>query len=407
MTAVGAIRPLGAEVLARLIVGEPLAKLGVNPEDLGEPWATGAKVLQPTNGDGRRLAAKAWLDGLPDGDKLRQLIFACDPLAPFYPVPTWAHLDQHLPTIGWEWSSWLPKGLLTLLVGSPGEGKSALALALAGRLIRGTTWPDGAAIGEPAFVVWCETESAQAVNLNRARSWGLPLSRILMPRSNHLLDTIQLDTAAGWEALESVCRRPGVRLLVVDSLSGAHQGDENSAELRNLLRALAGLAQSTDLALLVIHHLRKKGLFDSGKIDLDRVRGSSVIVQWARVVLAIDRPNSEHEPDKVRLSQIKNNLAPFAQPLGFEISEEGLAFGDPPQEPHTETQLDRASDLLLSVLAHGPVSANDVYAEGEGAAISKVTLKRAKKKLGIVALRQDNRWLWSLPARDESPPYST
>jgi hypothetical protein len=277
-------------------------------------------------------------------------------------------------------------------------------LALAGRLILGTAWPDGAAIDEAGFVVWCETESAQAVNLNRARSWALPLDRILMPRSNHLLDTIQLDTAAGWEALEAVCRQPGVRLLVVDSLSGAHQGDENSAELRSLLRALAGLAQSTDLALLVIHHLRKKGLFDSGKIDLDRVRGSSVIVQWARVVLAIDRPNPDHEPDRVRLSQIKNNLAPFAQPLGFEISEGGLAFGDPPHEPHTETQLDRASDLLLSLLADCPVPANELFREGEGAGLSKITLRRAKKKLGIVALRQDNRWLWSLPAHEPFTP---
>ncbi|HUW14576.1 MAG TPA: AAA family ATPase [Anaerolineae bacterium] len=407
MRAVGRSKPLGAEVIARMIIGEPLARMGVTPDDLGEPWATGAKRLEPTNGDGRRLAAEAWLNELPDGDSLRRLVFACDPLAPLYAFPTWAHLDQHLPSIEWEWQGWLPRGLLTLIVGAPGEGKSALALALAGCVIQGACWPDGVAIDEPGLVVWCETESAQAVNLNRARSWGLPLDRILMPRAERLLDTIQLDTAAGWEALETVCHRPGVRLVVVDSLSGAHRGDENSAELRNLLTSLANLAQGTGLALLVVHHLRKKGLFDSGKIDLDRVRGSSVIVQWARVVLAIDRPNPEHEPDSVRLSQIKNNLARYPQPLGFEISEIGVGFGEAPEPPRIETQLDKSCDLLLALLADGPLPANDLFEEGEGAGLSKITLKRAKKKLGIVALRQDNRWLWSLPARDESTPQKT
>ena len=402
MRAVEPSRPLGAEVIARMIVGEPLVNLSVTANDLGEPWATGARRLDPANGHGRRLAAEAWLDELPEGDSLRRLIFACDPLAPLYAFPTWADLDRHLPAIEWEWQDWLPRGLLTLLVGAPGEGNSALGLALASCVVQGSCWPNGTAIDQPGLVVWCETESAQAVNLGRARSWGLPLDRILMPRANQLLDTIQLDTAAGWEALETVCRRPGVRLVVVDSLSGAHRGDENSAELRNLLTSLAKLAQGTGLALLVIHHLRKKGLFDSGKIDLDRVRGSSVIVQWARVVLAIDCPNPEQEPDRVRLSQIKNNLARYPKPLGFEISERGVGFGEAPEPPRIETQLDKSCDLLLALLADGPMPANDLFEECEGAGLSKITLRRAKKKLGIVALRQDNRWLWSLPARDES-----
>ena len=404
MTADSHIRPLGAEVIARMIVGEPLASLGVTFDDLDEPWATGARRIEPANGDGRRLAADEWLKELPDGDRLRRLIYECDPVAPFCAFPTWADLDKRLPAIQWIWPGWLPRGLLTLLVGAPGEGKSALALALAACVVKGTQWPDGTKIDKPGLVVWCETESAQAVNLERARAWSLPLDRILIPRANDLLDTIQLDTAEGWEALETVCCRPGVRLVVVDSLSGAHRRDENSAELRDLLTSLANLAQRTGLAMLVVHHLRKKGLFDSGKMDLDQVRGSSVIVQWARVVLALDRPDPEYAPNRVRLSQIKNNLARYPQPLGFEIGDTGLTFGEAPEEPRTETQLDKACDLLRALLVAGPMPANDVFEEGEGAGLSRRTLKRAKKKLGIIALRKDNRWLWSLPARRTEPP---
>ena len=397
-------RPLGAEIIARMIVGEPLASLGVTFDDLDEPWATGAKRIEPANGNGRRLAADEWLDGLPDGDELRRLVYACDPAAPFYAFPTWAELDRYLPSIEWEWAGWVPRGLLTLLVGAPGEGKSALALALVACVIKGTQWPDRTQIKDPSLAVWCETESAQAVNLERARAWKLPLERILIPQTNDMLSTVQLDTAEGWEALETACSRPGVRLVIVDSLSGAHRGDENSASMRDLLTNLASLAQSTGLAMLVVHHLRKKGLFDGGKIDLDRVRGSSVIVQWARVVLAIDRPNAEYEPDRVRLSQLKNNLARFPQPLGFEISDAGLDFGEAPQEPRTETQVDKACDLLRALLADGPMPANDIFEEGEGAGYSKITLRRGKKKLNIVTLRKSNRWIWSLPARKDISP---
>lgn len=395
--------PFGAEVLARMIIGEPLASLGVGFDDLDEPWATGAKRIEPANGDGRRLAFDEWLGELPDGEKLHRLVFACDPTAPFYAFPTWAELDQYLPSIEWEWLGWVPRGLLTLLVGASGSGKSALALALAARIINGTEWPDGTKIGDSGLVVWCETENAQAINLQRARAWGLPLESILIPRASHILDTVQLDTAEGWEALETVCHRPGVRLVVVDSLSGAHRRDENSAEIRGLLINLASLAQSTGLPVLVIHHLRKKGLFDSGKIDPDRVRGSSAIVQFPRVVLAIDQPDPEYQPHQVRLYQIKNNLAHYPEPLGFEVSDAGLHFGKAPKEPHIETQADKACDLLRALLADGPIPANDIYAEGEGAALSKITLKRAKKRLGIVALRKDNRWIWSLPAREDGP----
>src|SRR5258707_1253868 len=47
--------------------------------------------------------------------------------------------------IQWLWPGWLPAGKLTLLAGSPGTGKTTLALALAAAITRGSEWPDGAA----------------------------------------------------------------------------------------------------------------------------------------------------------------------------------------------------------------------------------------------------------------------
>lgn len=313
---------------------------------------------------------------------------------------TFADLD-HLPDITWRWEPWLARGTVTLLVGEPGVGKSSLALAIASAVVQGTVWPDrGSNDDEPGLAVWVESESCQALTRERATIWGIPKERLLIPAvSDDPLDKIWLDTQEGWAALERETSRDEVGLVIVDSLRGAYKGDENTSDTTELLGKLADLAQRHHIAVLVVHHLRKKGMLDGGKIDLDRVRGSSAIVQIPRCVWAIDKPDPLM-PDHIRLQQLKNNLSRFPEPCGFEITEAGITFTDAPSEPVVETQRDKAADLIMSLLRDGPVLATEIYQEAEGAAIGKATVKRAKKALGVVARRKEGRWWWALPVRE-------
>lgn len=82
------------------------------------------------------------------------------------------------------------------------------------------------------------------------------------------------------------------------------------------------------------------------------------------------------------------------------IEDGNLSFGEPPEPPKTETVTDTAIDLLLALLAKGPRPSTELRAEIEAAGISWTTAVRAKQRLGIVAKRVDNRWYWSLPARE-------
>ena len=317
---------------------------------------------------------------------------------------TFADLDLLLPAVSWLWKPWLPRGMLALVAGESGVGKSALALAIAAAIMQIAPWPDRVSRdGDPGLVVWVETESAHAITLERATKWGVPKNTLLIPAtSNDPLAKIWLDTREGWEAVEREIRRDGVELLVLDSLRGAYRGDENASVNIELLNKLAGLAQRTQIAVLVVHHLRKRGMLDNGKIDLNRVRGSSAIVQIPRCVWSLDRPDPL-TPDRVRLQQLKNNLARFPEPCGFEIIDQGITFTNAPTEPEVETQRDKAANLLMTLLRDGPVLATKIYEEGEGAALSKNTLRRAKEALGVVVKKREGRWWWSLPAKQNPP----
>ena len=389
---------VAAWACARLLAGGELPT-SIDIAALGSPWAGIIPPLARANGEGRKLAFQEAMAVLPNAKELAAAVYAADPdtvpLAIRAPA-TWADLAVIIPDVEWTWSPWLPRGLLTLLVGKAGSGKSALALALASAIIQGKDWPDGMPGPDEGKIVWAETEAAQAVNLERAKTWGLPLEEVIIPDLGDPLADLRLDDPDGWEALERAAHRPEVELVIVDSLRGAFRGDENSSDCVQLLTKLAALARDARLPLLVIHHLRKKAMFDDDKIELDRVRGSSVITQLARVVWAIDRPDPLM-PNRVRLSMIKNNLARFPEPVGFEITQAGVTFGAAPEEPQVETQRDKAADLLLTLLREGPVLSEDIYVEGEGAAISKATLRRTKKALGIVAIRKERQWWWSLP----------
>jgi putative DNA primase/helicase len=310
-------------------------------------------------------------------------------------------MAEQLGPIEWAWEKWLPKGLLTILAGESGTGKSALALRICGTFLRGDPWPDGTPYnGEQGSVLWCEAEAAQAVNLGRAQAWGLPLEQILTPLPELLLD-IQLDQPAHQAALVEMAMLPQVKLIVIDSLRGMQQGEENSSGTMGLIKWVAEIARDTGKPVILTHHLRKRSLQDSDRVDLDRLRGSSAIVQTARVVWAVDLPDPDHKESK-RFQVIKSNLATFPDPIGLKVDQDGVHFGGVFQAAHIETVRNQATDLLLSLLERCPMKSTQLQEEFKQAGISWRTANKAKKQLGIVATQNGEGWFWSLPVSKDT-----
>ena len=106
---------------------------------------------------------------------------------------TWADMDKILKPITWAWDGWLANGFLTILASESGMGKSGLLLRICGSFLCGDDWPDGQQFEhEIGGVLWCEAEAAQALNLERAKAWGLPVNQIYCPLGDTLED-INLD----------------------------------------------------------------------------------------------------------------------------------------------------------------------------------------------------------------------
>lgn len=282
---------------------------------------------------------------------------------------------------------WVPYGMVTGVIAEPGVGKSAFVLdALAGPILRGGKWFTGArGPGKPGNVLWCGTEADLAITLDRMTKWKLPLARLILPFDDDPLGTITLTNDAHIVRIEALVNRYKTRLVVVDSLRGGHDTDENSSQVGRVLKALAGIAERTRAAVVVVHHTRK--LSTDEEVSANASRGSNAILALMRAQLGIDRPDPDSPRCRVRM--LKQNLGLSPKSIGFQVTNDGLQFGPPPERPKPPPkQKDKAADWLRSFMRPGwPYKVAEVIAAGERAGYPESTLT----KVALYEVRVEKR----------------
>lgn len=210
-------------------------------------------------------------------------------------------------------------------------------------------------------------------------------------------------------AIEEAFKSTKCKLAVFDPIQGfgGRSNMNYSHEVRRLLAPLADLAEEYGVAVFLIAHPRKSATDRA----LQRMSGSVDIGAAARSVLLVgDAPQKNGERAIVH---IKSNLAKPGSSLGYLIEDDGkcgqflwtglsdLTAGDllaPEQGPEQETALDEAVEFLDDILEKGPIPVSTLKAEARKAAIAWRTLERAKKKLGVVAIKAGGpgtSWCWS------------
>ena len=298
----------------------------------------------------------------------------------------------------WLWYPYIPLGKVTIMQGDPGEGKSSIALYLAAAVSRGLD-PENPReiITTPDIAVYQNAEDGIAdtvkPRLERAKA---DCDMV------YCLDDSQIPLSVTDGRIGMILRELHPKLLILDPLQ-AYLGDDvdmhRANEVRPVMRMLSDLAEQYHCAILLIGHMNKMQKTKS----LYRGLGSIDLTAAARSVLLVTR-DPAHPENRV-IMQIKNSLAAEGKSVGFRVEDNGSLTFLGEYELTTEEALDaerrapsqgdRAEALILEWLEkEQPLYARDMYLIADSEDISKETLMRAKKKLGIMSRKTEHGWIW-------------
>lgn len=314
----------------------------------------------------------------------------------------------------WLWAPRFALGKLSIIAGDPGLGKSMLTASMSAHVSTGRAWPDGGACptgsvvlvsaeDDPADTIRPRLDAAGA-NVNAIHYLQAINDRQRGPRGFNLADVGPL--------ADLLDRLGDCKLVIIDPLS-AYLGDADShrnAEIRALLAPLASMAAAAGAAIVAVTHLNK-----SQQSAMYRMTGSLAFVAAARAAYCVVRDKDDQ--NRRLMLPVKNNLGPDTTGMAYAIREDrGIPYvqweRDPvsvniedalaPSAGHDKAPGDAAAEFLSDLLGPGPVSTDEVKTECSAAGISWSTVRRAKDKLGVRAVKvgfgKSGRWSWQLPS---------
>lgn len=211
----------------------------------------------------------------------------------------------------------LPAGVLSLLVGAPGVGKSFTALHLAVCLASGRPWLDLPTSACRVLCLLLEDSEAETATRRQKLCRGIGIAdselrgRLFIARRQ-----LQLDVADDVERLIEEARAESIDLIIIDSLTRARDASSDENTTAGMAPALAGLrrlSEETNAAVLALHHTSKPTAQGGG----GGVRGSSSILADGRHAISLTRANGG-----VVLRTIKSNFSAGAlvEPISIGIS---------------------------------------------------------------------------------------
>ncbi len=271
------------------------------------------------------------------------------------------------------------RGVLTLLDGDPGVGKSTLAVELAAHVSRGTSIvvpppvlpepppyygdrpreqkrppapPPPAPPRPPAGVLLLSAEDDPArVIRPRLEAAGADLQRVFvldhLPGRGDQPVQLPRDVAA----LRKIIERQGVALLVIDPLMaylGRGINVASDPHVRRALHRLKVLAEQTQCALLIIRHLNKTAHLPA----LYRGGGSIGILGACRLALVVGKDPTDE--NRRVLAMNKCNLSERPPSLCFHLEARGTASAlvwDGACDWTAEEVLTRVSDEVAEQLS--------------------------------------------------------
>ena len=336
--------------------------------------------------------------------------------------------DVKVEAVNWLWRGWLAAGKMHLIGGQPGTGKTTIALALVATVTSGGRWPDGTQAERGSVAIWSGEDDVADTLAPRLLAAGADMSRVrLVAGIRDKGQRYPFDPANDCEALgAALADVDDLRLLIIDPIVSAIAGDSHkNAEVRRGLQPLVDLARLHRCALLGVTHFTKG---TAGREPVERITGSLAFGALARMVMVTAKRDGEEGAPPTRfLARAKSNIGPDGGGFVYDLRQ-----GELPNHPGIEASsvlwgaalegsardlladAERREDaddvtmdtggFLRDLLRVGPRPAKEIYREAEAAGFSRDAMKRAKRKVGAVAVKlgMDAGWVWRLAPTEGS-----
>ncbi len=316
--------------------------------------------------------------------------------------------DVEREDVEWIVSPFIPRRKVTFLEGDPGLGKSFITLSIASAISTGALLSNGLQFSQGKIILFCTEDGLGDTVRPRLEKMDADLTQITAYKIPIVLDD------EGKKAIENGLRTQRPELVILDPLSAflSVNADINKANhARQFMSWLAEAAARFNCAILIIRHLTKGGRDQA----IYRGLGSIDFTAAARSVLMV--AGSPNDKSKRAIFHTKSNLAPFGDPLGYEIADGKVIWTGKAEfklEDFLNQNVERkrsgitaekeAADALKDFLKNGPKPQREVIDYiCQDVGVSKRTICRAKKALGIISVKekdkQNGEWIWRLSDR--------
>jgi putative DNA primase/helicase len=337
-----------------------------------------------------------------------------DMLPPFAseqkPIATLTSLAEIEPrSVRYLWDGRVPLGMLSMIQGIEGVGKSHVTIDIASRISRGTPLPFSARPAGARNVILAAEEDADHETIRpRVDAAGGDPARIRLIRD---VRGRRLELPRDLADLETVIRNEDAEAMIIDPITGyTGTADSNSnTEVRAAIAGLAGVAERTGAAILMVNHIRKSG----GVTALHRGVGSVAFTALSRSVMMIledpDRPGGGiltwpklsvgPRPESLRWRIEREHGALAARVVWDELPCDLTAddiIGQQEEARREPGALGQAIEWLREQLADGPVPSRDIEERAKDIHNPKA-IERARKAIGVVRRKVGRAWFVSLP----------
>lgn len=305
---------------------------------------------------------------------------------------------------------YLPRGMITILAGHAGQGKTTLALWLASHVSNGDLMPGG----KPGNVYYFTTENDESIVLRpRLEAMGARLDRVMVMRSD--ARQLTLTDPRLFEMHKIFDGKPDLIVFdPVQSYVGKKLDMNRTDDVRFMMDNLNKLLHATNAAVVLICHTKKAPMGFNGR-PCELINGSSDFVNAARSVCFLGRDPAR--PDVCVVAQEKNSLGLPGASLAFTIGEDGavhwsdeeceltaaqiLTYSDEKRR-HAASPSERAQAALRDLLAKNEkMRSTDILEACAKQGISRSAVYRARDELPIQKQRTGMGSFWSMPEKSQ------